>query len=159
MRFDFTSTTQKREHQFASQGDSHGLIVSLWQCVAPAIKIKQLQPAAAPKEENERVSGRFIWYIWQRPNGIPMEQPTKSYVGGGGAAQRIGAEADCCRMFSTPHSINYIYERASGERTFGGKLSENYKYKHNTLTSKRLMAFSQSEERGKQRADADGRWK
>ena len=43
---------------------------------------------------------------------------------------------------SIPHSINYnthtrANERtsASGERTFGGKLSVNYKYKHNTLSS------------------------
>ena len=80
------------------------------------------------------MSGRFIWYIWQRPNGIPMEQPTKSYVGGGGGAARSsgGRKGTALRPPTAviPHSINYnTYKNACGERTFGEKLSVNYKYK------------------------------
>ena len=82
------------------------------------------------------MSGRFIWYIWQRPNGIPMEQPTKSYVGGGrggGAARSSGGRKGTALRPPTaviPHSINYnTYKNACGERTFGEKLSVNYKYK------------------------------
>ena len=136
---DFTSTKAKEGTPICRPGD-HSLSVPFlpyWQCVAPAIKIKQLQ---RPFLQSERVWGwgRFIWYIWQRPNGIPMEQPTKSYVGGGGGG--AVEERSCGRLtavvpYSPFHKLQHIYERASGERTFGGKLSVNYKYKHNALSS------------------------